>query len=319
MSQVSITEERGAFYRQQGTAAGALRSLWKFTRTKPLGAFGGLLILSVVLLALLADVVAPFGVNEQIFQDRFQSPNWTHIFGTDNLGRDLFTRSAFGARESLSIALSAAAINVMAATVLGLVSGYYGKTFDLVIQRFVDVWISMPGLLVIILFVSVFGPSKILIILLIGLVGAAATSRVVVGPDVIGTRGPAPPGRAVRQPQPPAPRRLRGHAQSLAAPEPLDPFVVHAPAFGPQQRRDAAVAVAPEALRQGDAARHEGGLIRGRAGRIVLRAPRLLQDATRPTLRDGQRGLHVAHRLAPVRWAQKFPEATSFRMALSSA
>ena len=65
--------------------------------------------------------------------------------------------------------------------------------------------------------------------------------------------------------------------------------------------------------------KHHSGLIRGRADRIALRAPRLLQDATRPTLRDLQRGLHVADRLAPVRRAQKFPEATSFRMALGAA
>ena len=70
----------------------------------------------------------------------------------------------------------------------------------------------------------------------------------VVGPDMIRAGGPAPWGRAVRQPQAPAPRRLRGHAQALAAPAPLDPFVVHAPAFGPQKRHDATVAVASEAL-----------------------------------------------------------------------
>ena len=125
----------------------------------------------------------------------------------------------------------------------------------------------------------------------------------VVRPDVVGAGGPPPRGCAVRQPQPPAPWRLRGHAQPLAAPAPLDPFVVHAPALGAQQGGDATVAIAPEALRQGDDPRHQGRLIRGRPRGIALRVPCLPQDATRPTLRDVQGSLRVADCLAPARRA----------------
>lgn len=164
-----------------------LSGLVHFTRTKKLGAFGGGMVLIVIVLAVFADVIAPFTATHQVLADRFQAPSSTHIFGTDNLGRDMFSRIVFGARETLTIALSAAAINLVAATLIGVVSGFYGKTTDLVIQRFVDMWIAMPGLLVIILFVSVFGASKLLIILLIGLVGAAATSRIVRG-AVLGVR-----------------------------------------------------------------------------------------------------------------------------------
>lgn len=156
-----------------------LFGLGHFIRTKKLGAAGGAMVLTVVLLAIFADLIAPFEPTYQVLGDRFQGPSRTHIFGTDNLGRDMFSRIVFGARETLTIALSATALNLVLATVIGLVSGFYGRTTDMVIQRFVDMWIAMPGLLVNILFVSVFGPSKLLIILLIGLVGAAATSRIV--------------------------------------------------------------------------------------------------------------------------------------------
>ena len=184
MSQISASEaeREGLFFAPQPPRIVRwARGLWHFTRTKRLGAFGAFLVITMVLLALLADVVTPFAVDHQVLTERFQGPSASHIMGTDNLGRDMFSRVVFGARESLSIALAAAGLNLVAATALGTVSAYYGKWFDLLIQRFVDMWISMPGLLVIILFVSVFGPSKLLIILLIGLVGSAATSRIVRG------------------------------------------------------------------------------------------------------------------------------------------
>lgn len=184
MSEISASEaeREGLFFAPQPPRLVRWsQGLWHFTRTKRLGALGALLVITMVLLALLADLIAPFAVDHQVLTERFQGPSAAHIMGTDNLGRDMFSRVIFGARESLSIALAAAALNLVAATALGTVSAYYGRWFDLLIQRFVDMWISMPGLLVIILFVSVFGPSKLLIILLIGLVGAAATSRIVRG------------------------------------------------------------------------------------------------------------------------------------------
>ncbi len=157
------------------------RGLWSFTTTKKLGAVGAVIVLTMIVFAVFAELIAPFAIDHQVLSERFLGPSATHIFGTDNLGRDMFSRTVFGARESLSIALSAAALNLVAATLIGTISGYYGKWVDLVVQRVVDAWISMPGLLVIILFVSVFGPSKLLIIILIGGVGAAATSRIVRG------------------------------------------------------------------------------------------------------------------------------------------
>ncbi len=140
-----------------------------------------------------------------------------------------------------------------------------------------------------------------------------------VGPDVVRPLGAAPRAGAVGRPEAPPPRGCAGHPQPLLPPEPLHPLVVHPPALGPQQGRDAAVAVAPEAPRQCDQAGDQGGLVPRHPGRVSLCPARLGQPPTRPTLRDGHDGLHVRDRLPPARRAQKFPDATSLRIALSRA
>ena len=140
----------------------------------------------------------------------------------------------------------------------------------------------------------------------------------VVGPDVVRPLHPATRAGASGGPEPPLVRGA-GHPQPLLPPAPLHPLVVHAPALGPQQGRDAAGAVAPEAPRQGDQAGDQGGLVPRHPGRAPLCPARLGQPPTRPPLRDGHDGLHVRDRLPPARQAQKFPDATSLRIALSRA
>ena len=130
----------------------------------------------------------------------------------------------------------------------------------------------------------------------------------VVGPDVVRPLGSAPRAGAVRGPESPPPRGFAGHAQPLLTPQPLHPLVVHPSALGPQRGRDAPVAVTAEAAGQGDDPGDQGGLVRRHPGGVPLRAARLGEDPTGPTLRDDQRGPRVRDRLAPARRAQKFPE-----------
>ena len=149
-------------------------------------------------------------------------------------------------------------------------------------------------------------------------IGGAVEDEVV-GPDVVRALRPAPRAGSIGRPKPPPARGFPGHPQPFLPPEPLHPLVVHPPAFGPQQRRDAPVAVAPEAAGKGDDPGDQSRLVRGHLHGVPLRAARLGEGPAGPTLRDGHDGSHVHDRLPPARRAQKFPEDTSFKMALSRA
>ncbi|HXH23279.1 MAG TPA: ABC transporter permease [Dehalococcoidia bacterium] len=117
----------------------------------------GLLILVVfAVAAVLAPLIAPFDPNEQNYDAIFQSPNATHIAGTDNLGRDWFSRLVYGARLSLTVGIFAQAIVLMIGVAIGTTAGYFGGQIDNLLMRFTDLMYAFPDLLFIILLRTVF-------------------------------------------------------------------------------------------------------------------------------------------------------------------
>lgn len=148
-------------------------------RHKPLGAAGGLLLLMFLVVGLLAPFLAPYGFNQIAPMERLQSPSLGHWFGTDNLGRDVLSRCIYGAQLSVIIGLSAAALATLISAFLGTVSGYFGGKFDLLMQRFVDAWMSFPELVILIVVVSVLGPGVLQIIVVLGLLLGIGGSRIV--------------------------------------------------------------------------------------------------------------------------------------------
>lgn len=146
---------------------------------KPLGAAGGMLLLAFVIVGLTADWIAPYGFNEISPIDRLQAPSWEHWFGTDNLGRDLLSRCIHGAQLSVIIGCAAATLATLISGLIGIVSGYFGGKVDLVIQRFVDAWMSFPDLIILIVVVSVVGPGMPQIIGTLGLLLGIGGSRIV--------------------------------------------------------------------------------------------------------------------------------------------
>jgi peptide/nickel transport system permease protein len=148
---------------------------------KPLGAFGGMVLLLLVVVAALADVIAPFGLNDVDPIAAMQGPSLTNFFGTDHLGRDLFSRIVYGARISVIIAISAALLGLLISIVLGVASGYFGGRIDGAIQRLVDAWMSFPDLIVLIVGVSVLGTGMPQLILLLSLLYGISGSRIVRG------------------------------------------------------------------------------------------------------------------------------------------
>ncbi len=130
---------------------------------------------------LFADVLAPYGYNQSSLLNRLKPPSLDFPLGTDNLGRDMLSRCIYGAQLSVIIGFCAAGLATVISIVLGVLTGYLGGKFDMVVQRFVDAWMSFPELIVLIVVVSVVGPGMPQIIVVLGLALGIAGSRIVRG------------------------------------------------------------------------------------------------------------------------------------------
>ncbi len=153
--------------------------IWRLIREKPVGAVAGLVFLLFVFCGLFAGSLAPYGFNEIAPIDRLKPPSWKHLFGTDNLGRDLFSRCLYGARISAIIGLSAAALATVLSVIIGMLTGYLGGRFDMIGQRFVDAYMSFPELVILIAVVSAVGPGMFQIIGVLSLVLGIGGSRII--------------------------------------------------------------------------------------------------------------------------------------------
>ena len=153
-----------------------------------MGVANGIIIVVLILVAIFADQVAPYGVSEVAPQDRLTGPSAKYLLGSDQFGRDLFSRLIYGARLSLVVGLSATVLNVAVAVLIGGSSGFLGGRFDLVVQRVVDAWMAFPGLLILLAVMSLTGPGVLQIIVVLGVTGGITGSRVVRG-TVIGIKG----------------------------------------------------------------------------------------------------------------------------------
>ena len=153
--------------------------LVRMWREKSLGTVSGIIILLVILVAIFADVLAPYEYIEIHLADRLSGSSAAYPFGTDHLGRDLFSRVIYGARLSLIVGLAATALNVAVAVVIGGTSGFFGGKLDLVVQRFVDAWMAIPGLLLLLTIMSIVGRGLLQLILVLGISGGIGGSRLV--------------------------------------------------------------------------------------------------------------------------------------------
>ena len=159
-------------------AAHFAKAIWSFGRRHPLGAVGAFVILVVAFLAATAEVIAPYDFSEPVPLDRLQGPSTAHFFGTDDLGRDTFSRVLFGARLSLIVGIGSVAAGIIHGALWGLASGYIGGWFDAVVQRIMEAIMSVPLLLMALVVVVVWGAGIEKIILALGLVLTPIGARV---------------------------------------------------------------------------------------------------------------------------------------------
>ncbi|MGP4073082.1 ABC transporter permease [Piscibacillus sp. B03] len=145
-------------------------------------AMGGLIFLFILgFMAIFGPYMTPFTVNGQNLANQNQAPSLTHWFGTDDLGRDVFTRTWYGARISLFVGLVAAIIDFFIGVIYGGVSGYKGGRTDNIMMRIVEILYGLPYLLVVILLLVVMGPSLFTIILALSITGWVGMARIVRG------------------------------------------------------------------------------------------------------------------------------------------
>ncbi len=155
--------------------------LRRLIREKPLGAAGGAIFVLFLFCGIFADVLAPYGANETDMFHRLEAPSREFPMGTDHLGRDVLSRILIGAQLSMIVGFLAAGLATVVSIVLGILSGYIGGKTDMLLQRFVDAWMTFPDLVLLIVVISIVGPGIPQIIIILGLLYGIAGSRIVRG------------------------------------------------------------------------------------------------------------------------------------------
>jgi peptide/nickel transport system permease protein len=155
------------------------RGTWRLIKEKPLGAVGAVIVLILLFCAAFAPWIATHPYDQANVRYRLKPPSAQFYLGTDNLGRDLFSRIIYGAQISVTVGFGAVGIGTMLATVIGVGSGYFGGKFDVFMQRLVDAWMAFPFLVVLLSVMAILGPGLLNVILSLGVLSAANSSRII--------------------------------------------------------------------------------------------------------------------------------------------
>lgn len=169
--------ENGVKIKKQSQAIDVIR---RFKRNK-MAVFGLVVIIFLCVCAIVPQWIAPYGIDEQNLSELFLTPSKTHLFGTDNFGRDIFSRVVYGSRVSLVIGLISVSISCVLGVALGCVAGYYGNRVDNLIMRFIDIMLAIPNMLLAMSIVAALGTGTRNLILAIGIGAVPGYARIVRG------------------------------------------------------------------------------------------------------------------------------------------
>ena len=180
-----VTPEMKRINRKNHNRKGELKThsywsdAWLRLRRNPTAVIGLVVLIIMILLAVFADVVAPYGYAEVDYTSMSVPPSAEHWFGTDSLGRDLFSRCIYGARWSLGLGLICMFLALAGGGVLGLIAGYFGNKTDTVIMRIMDVFQAIPGTLMAITVVATLGTGTPQLLLALALSSMPMMAKVV--------------------------------------------------------------------------------------------------------------------------------------------
>jgi peptide/nickel transport system permease protein len=146
----------------------------------PIGMIGAVMVMLTFIVAAFAPVIAPYDPASQ-GSTRLLTPSYEHLLGTDELGRDTFSRIVYGSRVSLEVGFIAVAVSLVFGGLLGLLAGFFGGVLDAVISRVVDILFAFPGLILAIVIAGLLGPSSRNAMIAIGVIYTPAFARVIRG------------------------------------------------------------------------------------------------------------------------------------------
>jgi len=133
------------------------RVILELARRKPLGAAGGLIVVVMIVAAAFANLLTSYDPVANSFADMTQPPSWQHLLGTDQFGRDLFSRIIYGARTALVVSFSSSIVGASIGLIFGVGSAYFGGRIDLIFQRIMDVFLAFPLIIMALAMVAIFG------------------------------------------------------------------------------------------------------------------------------------------------------------------
>lgn len=161
------------------TRFGLQRQRLRLFRRDLTGMIGLVIVLLYFLLALFGEAIAPYGYAEQDFTATLKPPSVTHPFGTDQFGRDVFSRVIVGSRDVIILASASTALALVLGTAVGLIAGYYGGIVDNILMRGMDILMAFPPLLLALLVISLLGSNRLNVILVIGVLFMPHIARVI--------------------------------------------------------------------------------------------------------------------------------------------
>jgi peptide/nickel transport system permease protein len=179
-SQTASSSALAAFERQR-KARSVWRVMWGRLYRDRMAMVGLFIIAFMILMALLASVISPQDPIAMTLDDQFQAPSRHHLLGTDDFGRDILSRLIYGSRLSLKVGLISVTISLVAGSVIGLVSGYFGRWLDIVIQRFMEIMLAFPDLILALAIMAILGPSLRNAMIAIGISAIPVYTRVARG------------------------------------------------------------------------------------------------------------------------------------------
>ncbi|EKB55338.1 MULTISPECIES: nickel transporter permease [Facklamia] len=156
-----------------------LKDIWIRMKRNKLAMMGLVIIIVLVLVAIFADVIAPYGFADQNLANQYQTPNAQHWFGTDELGRDIFSRVVYGSRVSLRVGFISVSISMIIGVAIGAVTGYYGGRVDNSLMRLIDVVQALPDTLLAIAIMAALGPGLTNLMIAVGIAAIPGYARLV--------------------------------------------------------------------------------------------------------------------------------------------